>query len=212
MPDIPDITLADYHSHGRAAIVRAKEDAIRTLQQAGLPQERILPVVRRIDAACFTLLTEQDAIIDRYLAFGDKPRSSPEHAKLTQSLVGWYIQETSKATAVIAAIEIKKALEDYQQTFTRPEPAIEGSYREPWPPDWLETLLRVTNAITRGLVWFLSICVLTLVVWAASGSFVWLGLTVGLSLLFVLYTGGHWLGVLFPLGAIIGLVVIVLER
>jgi hypothetical protein len=201
MPDIPDITLADYHTAGRAAIERAKEDASWTMSRAGLPQERIVAVTRRIDVVSFTLLTEHDVIIERRLAFAAKPRD-PEHAKLMQSLIGWHIQEISKALAVVAATEIKKALEDYQQTFVRHEPVIEATYRKPWPPDWLATILRVTNAITRGLVWFLGICVLTLLVWAQTASLLITGMTVGLSLIFWLFSGAHWLSVLFPLGAI----------
>jgi hypothetical protein len=40
MPDPPDVTLADYQTGGRAAIIRATDDAIRTLSKEGRIQRR----------------------------------------------------------------------------------------------------------------------------------------------------------------------------
>jgi hypothetical protein len=209
MPDLPDITLADYQTGGRAVITRTTEDAIWRMQQAGLPKERIQAVTRRIEIVCLTLLTEQDTIIKELLALAAQPRS-PEHAKLMQSRIAWHIEQVDKSCAAIAVLEIQKALEEFKQAFDRKGPIIEAAYHEPWPPEWLATLLRVINAITRGMLWFLGICVLTFLVWLESGSLVWIGLTVGLSLIFWLFSWGHWWSVLFPIGAIGFLVVFIM--
>jgi hypothetical protein len=206
MPDIPDITLADYQAEGRAAIIRAKEDAIRTLSKEGVPKARIQEAARRIETVCLTVLIEQDSTIESLLALAAQPRT-PEHAKLMQSRIGWHMEQADKAYMAIAVIEIQKTLDAYQQAFEPAGQVIEGTYREPWPPEWLATLLRVTNTITRGLVWFCAICVLTLLVVVANGSLVWLGLTLGLSLVVWLVSGRHWWSVVIPIVAIGVLVV-----
>jgi hypothetical protein len=209
MPDEPHVTIAAYQSRGRAAITRATTDAVWTMERAGLPRERILAVTRRIETALLTLLTEEDAISKELFAFGAQPRE-PEQARRMEAKVAWSQEQMEKAFAAVAILEIQKALEEFKQGFDRPQPVIEGTYRKPWPPDWLATLLRVINALTLGLVWFLTIGVLTLLVWAASGSLVWIGVTLGLSLIFLLFSWGNWWCVGFPLGAITFLVVFVL--
>jgi hypothetical protein len=209
MPDLPDVTLADYQTGGRAAIIRAKEDAIRTLSKEGISKARIQEAARRIETACVTVLTEQDSMIQKFLALAAQPRT-PEHAKLMQSRIGWHMEQADKAYAAIAALEIQKTLEAYKQAFAPAGQVIEATYREPWPPEWLATLLRVTNTIIRGLVWFLGICVLTLLVVVANGSLVWLGLTLGPSLFVWLVSGRHWWSVLIPIVAIGFLVVFIL--
>jgi hypothetical protein len=206
MPDLPDVTLADYQTGGRAAIIRATDDAIRTLSKEGIPKARIQEAARRIETACLTVLTEQDSMIQKFLALAAQPRT-PEHAKLMQSRIGWHMEQADKAYMAIAVIEIQKTLDAYQQAFEPAGQVIEGTYREPWPPEWLATLLRVTNTITRGLVWFCAICVLTLLVVVANGSLVWLGLTLGLSLVVWLVSGRHWWSVVIPIVAIGVLVV-----
>jgi hypothetical protein len=127
-----------------------------------------------------------------------------------QSRIGWHIQQVDKAMAAIAVTEIQRALAEFQQAFDQSQPVIEVTPREPWPPEWLEILLRVTNTITRGLVWFLGICVLTFLVWAQTASLLITGMTLGLSLLFWLFSGEHWWSVMFPLGAIGILLVFIL--
>jgi hypothetical protein len=208
-PDCPEQRLGLPRSHVVEVIERSQEDAVRTLRAAGLPEVRIQAVTRRIETACLTVLTEQDALIKELLAFGEQPRT-PEHAKLMQSRIGWHMEQVDKTFMAIAVIEIQKTLDAYQQAFEPAGQVIEAPYREPWPPEWLATLLRVANAITRGMLWFCAVCVLTLLVWAQSGSLVWLGLTVGLSLIFWLFSWGHWWSVLFPIGAIGILVVIIM--
>jgi hypothetical protein len=209
MPDLPDITLADYQTGGRAAIIRATDDAIRTLSKEGIPQVRIQEAARRIETACLTVLTEQDSMIQKFLALAAQPRT-PEHAKLMQSRIGWHMEQADKTFMAIAVIEIQKTLDAYQQAFAPAGQEIESTYREPWPPEWLATLLRVTNTIIRGMLWFLSICVLLLLVVVADGSLVWLGLTLGLSLLVWLVSGRHWWSVVIPIVAIGVLVVFIL--
>jgi hypothetical protein len=206
MPDIPDISLADYHSAGRAAIVQSIDDAIRTLSQAGVPQARIQEAARRIDTACLTVLIEQDRTIHKLLAFAAQPRSA-EHAKLIQSRIGWHMEQSDKAYAAIAMLEIQKVLEEFKQSFDRKDdfnssPVIEVTRKEPGIPAWLRTLLHVTKLMTVGIFWLIGLCILTFLVWAASGSIVWIGLTLGLSFIGWLFLREHWWSVPIPFVAI----------
>jgi hypothetical protein len=211
MPDIPDITLADYHSAGRAAIERAKEDAIRTFSKEGVPKARIQEAARRIETVCLTVLIEQDSTIQKLLAFAAQPRT-PEHAKLIQSRIGWHMEQSDKAYAAIAMLEIQKVLEDFKQSFDRKgdlnSTIIEVTRKEPGPTNWLRSLLHVTKLMTVGIFWLIGLCVLTFLVWVASGSIVWIGLTLGLSFIGWLFLREHWWSVPIPFVAIVMLFVI----
>jgi hypothetical protein len=211
MPDIPDITLADYHSAGRAAIERAKEDAIWTFSKEGVPKARIQEAARRIETVCLTMLIEQDSTIQELLAFAAQPRT-PEHAKLIQSRIGWHMEQSDKAYAAIAMLEIQKVLEEFKQSFDRKgdlnSTIIEVTRKEPGLPAWLKTLLHVTKLMTVGIFWLIGLCVLTFLVWVASGSIVWIGLTLGLSFIGWLFLREHWWSVPIPFVAIVLLFVI----
>jgi hypothetical protein len=196
--DSPEKQPAVPRSRVVEVIERTQEDAMRKLQQAGIPEQHALMTMQRISSFCLQTLRELDLLYRQFEELVEQqPDRSPSHQRfLTEKAYALLLQVESGIAALVAEA-INKAKEDYRQQLSHPRevlPVVPKPSRPGWLAGYLPTVQR--------LVWVAGMVSGLVLAWQFSASYVLAG--IGFLIPFALWRlcGRRWWGLLFPLAGI----------
>lgn len=202
MPDLQQLPPSLQRRQLLELIEDTQAKALRKLRDAGVPEARILAVLPRLRSYCLFCLNEYDQL---YLAFEEmveRTGRSPAHQQFFCDKVAFVLRSMEAGIAELLALTIRQAIQNAQEP--RPRDVIEPVRYQPSPPAW-QTFLLTTLKL---LVWLIAMPASYLLAWQFTGSDVrvWIG-PILLCVCWLIFRFSWW-GLLLPLSALGGVLVL----
>jgi hypothetical protein len=206
MPDSPNKRLSLPRSQSVEIIARSQEEAARQLRRAGIPEQRIAAAVQRIEAACLTVLREQDAFYADVQAIYRQQGREPDHTRYLEERIALSLHVFDTAVAEIVRTVLQTTITEFQNPPVREQPRIAAPPPAPGLREWLGDALHTATSLFLKLMWLTGFVAGLMLSWFGGGSsflsVFWIGVTVVVTAILWDWVGGHLWSVVFPLTAI----------
>jgi hypothetical protein len=206
MPDSPNKRLSLPRSQSVEIIQRSQEEAAWQLRRAGIPEQRIAAAVQRIEAACLTVLREQDAFYADVQAIYRQQGREPDHTRYLEERIALSLHVFDTAVAEIVRTVLQTTITEFQNPPVREQPRIAATPPAPGLREWLGDALHTATSLFLKLTWLTGLVAGLMLSWFGGGSsflsIFWIGVTVVVTLILWDWVGGHLWSVVFPLTAI----------
>jgi hypothetical protein len=206
MPDSPNKRLSLPRSQSVEIITRSQEETARQLRRAGIPEQRIAAAVQRIEAACLTVLREQDAFYADVQAIYRHQGREPDHTRYLEERIALTLHVFDTAVAEIVRTVLQTTITEFQNPPVREQPRIAATPPAPGLREWLGDALHTATSLFLKLTWLTGLVAGLMLSWFGGGSsflsVFWIGVTVVVTAILWDWVGGHLWSIVFPLTAI----------